>query len=333
MDEDSQGSRLTVSLGPSSISAAGHFLITHMSLVGLVLLVIATSIVSPSFLNVGNLLNVLRQISVNAIMAIGMTFVVLTAGIDLSVGALLAFTGAVAAFLVSSGFSIEVTVALTLLVGAGLGALSGFAVVGGNVQPFIATLVSMTMLRGATLVFTNGTPIDASRGAASSAFGSLGAGYILGIPVPVIATAVIYVVCWVALTRVRFGLYVYVIGASEEVARLAGIHVWRIKIAVYALSGILASIAGIIITARLESAQPTAGTGYELDAIAAVVLGGTSLAGGTGTLFGTLVGALIIGVLNNAFNLMDVSSYYQMIAKGAVILLAVLTDMRGKSVT
>ncbi|MGD0640416.1 MAG: ribose ABC transporter permease [Roseiarcus sp.] len=313
------------------VKTAQRFFAAHLALVGLVVLVIATSIASPAFLQIGNLLNILRQTSVNAIMAAGMTFVIVTAGIDLSVGALLAFTGAVAAALVASGFGLGVTLSLTLLLGAGLGALSGLAVVAGGVQPFIATLVSMTALRGATLVFTNGTPIDTSGGPASEAFFNLGAGYVLGVPIPVIVTAAVYAASWFSFTRLRFGRYVYVIGGNQEVARLAGVHVGTIKVAVYALSGMLAAIAGIIITSRLESAQPTAGAGYELDAIAAVVLGGTSLAGGKGSLFGTLVGALIIGVLSNAFNLMDVSSYYQMIAKGAVILLAVLADMRGKS--
>ena len=310
-----------------------QFLASHLSFVGLLILLVAISLISPAFLQVGNILNVLRQTSVNAIIAMGMTFVIVTAGIDLSVGAALALTGAVAASLIAGGLGLAVVLPLILLLGAGLGALSGVAVVAGNVQPFIATLVSMTVLRGATLVFTNGTPVDTSGRPASEAFYSLGAGYLLGIPLPIIVTAVIYAACWVALNRVRFGRYVYVIGGNEEVARLAGIHVGTIKIAVYALSGMLASVAGIIITSRLESAQPTAGTSYELDAIAAVVVGGTSLAGGKGSLFGTLVGALIIGVLSNAFNLMNVSSYYQMIAKGAVILLAVLVDMRGRSVS
>ncbi len=313
------------------VKKAQRFLATHLALAGLVVLVLATSVASPAFLQVGNLLNILRQTSVNTIMATGMTFVILTAGIDLSVGAVLAFTGAVAATMVAGGFGLGAALSTTLLLGAGLGALSGLAVVVGSVQPFIATLVSMTVLRGATLVFTNGTPIDTSGGPASDAFYNLGAGYALGVPIPVIMAAAIYVVSWVSLTRIRLGRYVYVIGGNEEVARLAGIHVGTIKVAVYALSGMLAAVAGLIITSRLESAQPTAGAGYELDAIAAVVLGGTSLAGGKGSLFGTLVGALIIGVLSNAFNLMDVSSYYQMIAKGAVILLAVLADMRGKS--
>jgi ribose transport system permease protein len=199
------------------------------------------------------------------------------------------------------------------------------------VQPFIATLVSMTVLRGAVLVFTNGTPIDCSEAASAAAFGALGEGYLLGIPVPVVVAAVVFAACWVTLTQTRFGRYVYAMGGNQTVTWLSGVNVTLMKIAVYAVSGFLAALAGIILTARLENAQPTAGLGYELDAIAAAVVGGTSLAGGIGTMFGTLVGALIIGVLNNALNLLDVSSYYQMIAKGAVILLAVLVDRRGRS--
>jgi ribose transport system permease protein len=306
-----------------------RFLSQNKSLIGLIALVVAVSFASPDFLDVGNLLNVLRQTSINAVIAMGMTFVILTAGIDLSVGAILALCGAFAASLIAAGYGLLSMIPLVLLAGIALGALSGLVITYGAVQPFIATLVSMTVLRGAVLVFTNGTPIDASSGAASDAFGNLGEGYVFGVPLPVAAAAIVFVGCWVALTQTRFGRYVYAIGGNENVTRLSGVNVTLIKIAVYAVSGLLSALAGIILTARLESAQPTAGTGYELDAIAAVVVGGTSLAGGIGSVFGTLIGALIIGVLNNALNLMDVSAYYQMIAKGAVILLAVLADRRG----
>jgi ribose transport system permease protein len=306
-----------------------RFLSQNKSLIGLIVLVVAVSFASPDFLDVGNLLNVLRQTSINTVIAMGMTFVILTAGIDLSVGAILAMCGAFAASLIAGGSGLLSAMALVLLAGIVLGALSGLVITYGAVQPFIATLVSMTVLRGAVLVFTNGTPIDSSGGAASDAFGTLGEGYAFGIPLPVVIAAIVFAGCWVALTQTRFGRYVYAIGGNENVARLSGVNVTLIKIAVYAVSGLLSALAGIILTARLESAQPTAGLGYELDAIAAVVVGGTSLAGGIGSMTGTLVGALIIGVLNNALNLMDVSSYYQMIAKGAVILLAVLVDRRG----
>jgi ribose transport system permease protein len=306
-----------------------RFLSQNKSLVGLIVLIVAVSIASPDFLDVGNLLNVLRQTSINAVIAMGMTFVILTAGIDLSVGAVLALCGAFAASLIASGTGLLIAMLIVLLAGLALGAVSGLIITYGAVQPFIATLVSMTVLRGAVLVFSNGTPIDASSGAASNAFGNLGAGYLFGIPIPVIAAAIVFAACWVALTQIRFGRYVYAIGGNENVTRLSGVNVTLVKIVVYAVSGLLSALAGIILTARLQSAQPTAGVGYELDAIAAVVVGGTSLAGGIGSMTGTLIGALIIGILNNALNLMDVSAYYQMIAKGAVILLAVLVDRRG----
>jgi ribose transport system permease protein len=202
-----------------------------------------------------------------------------------------------------------------------------------GVQPFIATLVGMTMVRGATLVYTDGRPISTGDFQVAFDFYELGGGYLLGIPVPVLIAALVFALCWAVLRHTRFGRHVYAVGGNEQVARLSGVAVGRVKVLVYSLSGMLAALAGIILTARLESAQPTAGTAYELDAIAAVVLGGTSLAGGRGWIFGTLVGALIIGVLNNALNLMNVSSYYQMVAKGAVILLAVVIDSYGRERT
>ncbi|BAI75015.1 ribose transport system permease protein (plasmid) [Azospirillum sp. B510] len=308
-----------------------RFLSRNKPLVGLVVLMAVVAILSPSFMTIDNLLNILRQTSINAVIAVGMTYVILSGGIDLSVGSVLAFCGAVCAWLVAGDMSIWLAIPLTLLLGAGLGAVNGIVVGTGGVQPFVATLVAMTMLRGATLVFTDGRPITTGTGAAADAFWSVGGGYLLGIPVPVVVAAVVFAVCGLVLTRTRFGRYTYAVGGNEVVARLSGIRVNVEKTTIYALSGLLAALAGVILTARLESAQPTAGAGYELDAIAAVVVGGTSLSGGKGTLFGTLVGALIIGVLNNALNLMDVSSYYQMIAKGAVILLAVLADSRKSS--
>jgi len=303
----------------------------NKSLIGLVILIAAVSFASPDFLEVGNLLNVLRQTSINAVIAMGGTFVILTAGIDLSVGSVLALTGAFAASLIAGGHGLAIAIPVALLAGIVLGALSGLVITYGAVQPFIATLVSMTVLRGAVLVYSNGTPIDASGGPASDAFGNLGEGYVLGVPIPVVIAAIVFVGCWIALSQTRFGRHVYAIGGNENVARLSGVNVTLVKISVYAVSGFLSALAGIILTARLESAQPTAGQGYELDAIAAVVVGGTSLAGGIGSMSGTLIGALIIGVLNNALNLLDVSSYYQMIAKGCVILLAVLADRQGRT--
>ncbi|QAR33490.1 ribose ABC transporter permease [Geovibrio thiophilus] len=305
-----------------------EFLIRFRPLLGLLILAVIVSLLSPRFLTVSNILNVLRQTSINAVMAAGMTFVILTGGIDLSVGSILALCGAVAAFMISSGFDPYITIATTLLLGTVLGVFAGVIITKGKVQPFIATLVAMTLLRGATLVFTDGRPISTGFDASSDVFAWFGTGYVLGIPVPVFLMILVFAVSYYVLKYTRFGRYVYAVGGNEEASRLSGVRVSRVKTAVYAISGLLSALAGIIITARLSSAQPTAGAGYELDAIAAVVLGGTSLAGGVGTIFGTLIGALIIGILNNALNLMNVSSYYQMIAKGAVILIAVLMDRK-----
>jgi ribose transport system permease protein len=307
------------------------FMSDNKSLIGLLILMALVSLASPSFLSVDNLLNILRQTSINAIIAMGMTFVILTAGIDLSVGSILALAGAICATMIAADMPLIFALVTTVMIGAALGASGGAVISFFGVQPFIATLVAMTIIRGLTLVYSDGRPISTGDLDVAEAFFQWGGGYILGIPVPVIIAFVVFTLCWFVLNHTKMGRYVYAIGGNEQVARLAGINVSRIKIGVYAISGALAAIAGIILTARLESAQPTAGLSYELDAIAAVVLGGTSLMGGRGRISGTLIGALIIGVLNNALNLMDVSSYYQMIAKGAVILLAVAVDSRGKS--
>ena len=273
-----------------------------------------------------NLLNILRQTSVNAIIAVGMTLVILTAGIDLSVGSVLALCGAVAATMVGLELPVYVVIPAALALGAALGGISGVIIAKGKVQAFIATLVTMTLLRGATLVYTDGRPVSTGFSDAADSFAWLGTGYLFGIPVPIWLMALVFIAAWYMLNHTRMGRYIYALGGNEAATRLSGINVDRVKIAVYALCGLLAALAGLIVTSRLSSAQPTAGTGYELDAIAAVVLGGTSLAGGKGRIMGTLIGALIIGFLNNALNLLDVSSYYQMIAKAVVILLAVLVD-------
>ena len=286
----------------------------------------ATQTMSPNFFTVNNLFNILQQTSVNAIMAVGMTLVILTSGIDLSVGSLLALTGAVAASIVGIEVNALVAVAAALALGAAIGAVTGVIVAKGRVQAFIATLVMMLLLRGVTMVYTNGSPINTGFSDNADLFGWFGIGRPLGIPTPVWIMAIVFLAAWYMLHHTRLGRYIYALGGNEAATRLSGISVNRVKIIVYALCGMLASLAGIIEVARLSSAQPTAGTGYELDAIAAVVLGGTSLAGGKGRIVGTLIGALILGFLNNGLNLLGVSSYYQMIVKAVVILLAVLVD-------
>nr|WP_275044996.1 ribose ABC transporter permease [Aeromonas salmonicida] len=300
--------------------------IENKSLVALLVLIGVVSFLSPNFFTADNLLNILRQTSVNAIMAVGMTLVILTAGIDLSVGSVLALCGALAATMVAMELPIALVVPLTLGAGALLGGISGLIIAKGKVQAFIATLVTMTALRGVTMVYTEGRPISTGFSEGSYHFAWLGTGYLLGLPVPIWLMAIVFLLAWYLLNHTRLGRYIYALGGNESATRLSGINVARVKLAVYGLCGMLSALAGLIVTSRLSSAQPTAGMGYELDAIAAVVLGGTSLMGGKGRIMGTLIGALIIGFLNNALNLLDVSSYYQMIAKASVILLAVMVD-------
>lgn len=306
------------------------FLQQYQSIIMLLVFSGAIAIMNDRFLTVSNLLNVFRQSSINAVIACGMTFVILTGGIDLAVGSVLAISAAVCASLLIAGFSVPVAAGAALVVGAASGAVGGIIITKGKVQPFIATLVMMTFLRGATLVFTNGTPLTLGKAKSAEAFYFLGNGNVAGIPVPILMTIVVFALGYFILTQTKIGRYVYAVGGNEEASRLSGLNTDRIKIFVYTVSGLLAAVAGIIVTSRLSSAQPTAGSGYELDAIAAVVLGGTSLVGGKGKIMGTVIGVLIIGILNNALNLMEISSYYQMIAKAAVILLAVLLDRKNQ---
>ncbi|AQS37901.1 ribose ABC transporter membrane protein [Shewanella psychrophila] len=301
------------------------------ALIALIALIAVVSMLNDQFFTMGNLMNILRQTSVNAIIAVGMTLVILTAGIDLSVGAILALTGALGASMVGAELPLAVALPLTLMLGGALGAMNGLLISKGKVQAFIATLVTMTAIRGLTMVYTEGRPISTGFTDTADSFAFIGTGWLAGVPVPVWLMLITFVLVWVMLTHTRLGRYIYAIGGNESAARLSGINVDRVKVAVYGLSGMMAALAGLIVTSRLSSAQPTAGTSYELDAIAAVVVGGASLAGGRGFIWGTLVGALIIGFLNNALNLLDVSSYYQMIAKAGVILLAVLADRKSNT--
>ncbi|GAB4447989.1 MAG: ABC transporter permease [Anaerolineae bacterium] len=279
---------------------------------------------SEDFLAPNNLLNIALQTSIIAIVAIGMTFTILTAGIDLSVGSVMALCGALAAGLaVKSGLGTFAGISLALLAGMLIGAVNGLLIVRGGMPPFVATLAMMAVARGLTLVYTDGRPIAGI----DEAFIWLGNGKILGIPVPIIIMIAIAVIAAVVLRYTRFGVYVYATGGNEETTRLAGISPQKIKMSVYIISGFTAALGGILLTARLWSAQPNAATGWELDAIAAPVLGGTSLFGGVGGIGGTVAGAFIIGILSNGLNLMGISSYYQQVIKGVVFILAVVLDL------
>lgn len=295
-------------------------------LLALIVLIIFVSILSPSFLSLTNLMNLMRQVSTNALIAFGMTFVIITGGIDLSVGSTLALSSAIMAGMIVNGIDPLIAMTVSLIVGFILGAVNGLLITKGKLVPFIATLATMTIYRGATLVLTDGKPITGLD--ETFIFQFMGRGYFFGIPFPIVITLVVFALLFVLLHKMSFGRKTFAIGGNEKASFIAGVKSNKIKIFVYSISGVLASLAGIILTSRLNSAQPTAGESYEMDAIASVVLGGTSMSGGKGRIFGTLVGALIIGTLNNGLNLLGVSTFYQQIVKGIVIIIAVLIDRR-----
>lgn len=310
------------------LTAKTSFMEKIIPFIGLILLIIVVSILNPSFLDLSNLLNLLRQISINGLIAFGMTFIILTGGIDLSVGSILALSSAFIALMITSGVDPIIALIIGVLIGFVLGAVNGLLVTKGNMAPFIATLATMTIFRGLTLVITDGNPI--TNLGDSYLFQLFGKGYFIGIPVPAVTMIIVFVILLIILQKTTFGRHTYAIGGNEVAAKISGIKVNKIKILIYGISGLMSALAGGILTSRLNSAQPTAGTSYELDAIAAVVLGGTSLTGGKGRIVGTLIGVLIIGVLNNGLNLLGVSSFYQQVVKGVVILIAVLIDRKNK---
>lgn len=307
------------------------------SLIALFALCLVISLLSDKFLTSNNLWNVLRQISVNVCISVGMTLVVLMAGIDLSVGSVLAFSSAVCAGLLKNGIaipSLDLFIGFTvlggilasLLIGLLLGLFNGWAITRFSLPPFVATLAMLTMARGATMLYTQGIPISNL----GSSFEYIGSGWFLGIPVPVwVSLIVVFIVVFIT-KKTAFGRYIYAIGGNEKAAFLSGINITSIKLAVYGIAGMLAAMGGILVTSRLNSAQPNAGASYELDSIAAVVIGGTSLSGGLGTVTGTVIGATIIGVLNNGLVLLNVSPFWQQVVKGLVILLAVIIDKKSK---
>ncbi len=285
-------------------------------------LVLILSLLSDRFLTSSNVINVLRQISINAIIAFGMTVVIIGRGIDLSVGSLLALTGVVGASLAVAGLPASVAIAGALALGTCMGVFNGAFVAYAGIAPFIVTLAGLTIFRGMALAITDGRPVSGL----PPAFMTIGYGNFLGLPVPIWIMLGFLVLTHLILRYTALGRAVYAIGGNEEAARLSGIPVRRTILFTFAYSGLAASLAAMVLTGRLNSAQPSAGAMFELDAIAAVVVGGTSLFGGRGGVFGTLVGALIIGVINNGMNLLNVPSFYQQIVKGGVILAALLIE-------
>jgi len=309
-------------------SGAGEFFKKSSVYLILLFLFVVFSLLAPRFLSVSNLINVLLQTSIVAMLAIGQTIVMLTAGIDLSVGMVAVFCGAVAAGLVTGyvwGLNLgSLTVfILTLILGSLLGGVSGALVVFGNLPPFVATLAMMAIAQGLTLVFTQGKPIAGL----PESFVFLGSGSVLGIPFPIILLFIAGALAYLLLTRTSFGLHIYAIGGNKEMARLAGVNVRGVELGAYILSGLTAALAGLILTGRLASAQPNVGAELNLESIAACVLGGTSLFGGTGNVLKTIVGALIMGTLANGMNLMGIPSYPQLVIKGLVFIAAVALDI------
>lgn len=303
------------------------------SLIALFLLCLFISLLSDKFMTSANLWNVLRQISVNVCISVGMTLVVLMAGIDLSVGSVLGFTAAVCAGLLKNGIAFESmdlfvgftvlgAILASILIGMLLGLFNGWVITKFSIPPFVATLAMLTIARGLTMLYTEGIPISNL----GSEFEFIGSGWILGIPVPVWISIFMVLIVIFLTKKTTFGRYIYAIGGNERAAFLSGININRIKLVVYAIAGMMAAVGGVLVTSRLNSAQPNAGMSYELDSIAAVVIGGTSLSGGIGTVTGTVIGAVIIGVLNNGLVLLDVSPFWQQVVKGFVILLAVVID-------
>ena len=308
------------------LASVGPWLQRFGIVVGLVVICTSLAVMTPNFATPGNTINVARQISINGILAVGVTYVLLTGGVDLSLGSVVALAGVVAATFARPGeYPVFVPILLGILAGGACGAVNGLVVTWGRVAPFIATLGMMTVARGLALVVSGGRPVSNM----SPDFAQLG-GDLVGVPIPVLILGGVAAGSWWFLANTRLGRYVYAVGGNENAARAAGIAVGRVKLFAYTACGAMAGLAGVVLAARITAGQPNAGIAYELDAIAAVVIGGTSLSGGVGGVGGTLLGALLMGVINNGLDLLNVSSYYQQIVKGCIIVGAVWLDRRNK---
>jgi len=296
--------------------------------IGFILLCVVISFAAPAFASQKNILNLLRQSSIIGIIATGMTFVIISGNFDISVGAVAAFSGAVAMKLITmaGGFPVIIAVIMALLISAVVGLINGIAVAKINIPSLIATMAMVGVVKGAMLMLTGGYPITQT----VAALDTLGNGYLLGIPIPVIIFAATVVIAFIVLEKTRFGRYVYSVGGNEEASKLNGINVDANKIKVFVINAVLAALAGIVLVGRMGTASPSAGDGYDMDAIASVVIGGTSVAGGLGSVLKTVIGVLLMSVINNSFNLLGVDMYFQYIFKGLIILVAVGADSYSK---
>jgi ribose/xylose/arabinose/galactoside ABC-type transport system permease subunit len=282
---------------------------------------------TPRFFTISNLITIGNQVSINALLAFGVTFVIIAGGIDLSLGSMVAVTGVVAAtYAHPDSYPVIVPIFVGLAAGCAIGAFNGLVITKSKVPPFIVTLGTMTIGRGLALIFSNGRPVSNL----SNSFNFIGGGNILGIPFPIIILITAFIVCSVILNKTILGRYIYAVGGNEPAARASGIRVNNVKMWVYTICGLLSAMGGILLTSRITTGQPNAGAGFELDAIAAAIIGGTSTSGGTGTMTGTLIGALLIGVISNSLDLLNVTSYYQQVVMGVIIIGAVVLDSMGK---
>jgi ribose/xylose/arabinose/galactoside ABC-type transport system permease subunit len=305
-------------------SSVNAFLSRYGLPVALLTICLCLSVATPAFLTLPNLINVVRQISLNGILAVGVTYVLLTGGVDLSLGSVVALSGVVAAsFAHPEQYPLVVPVAMGVLAGTACGGVNGLVVTRGRVAPFIVTLGMMAVARGLALVISGGTPVKNL----SAAFKVIG-GSVLGFPLPILILGAVALVSWVFLTRTRLGRYIYAVGGNETAAYASGVNVAGVKLLAYAVCGALAGLAGVVLASRITTGQPNEGVAFELDAIAAAGIGGTSLSGGVGGVGGTLLGALLMGVINNGLDLLDVSVYYKQIVKGLIIVGAVWLDKR-----
>lgn len=296
--------------------------------IAFILVCVVLAVVTPKFLTVSNLLIVVTQVSINALLAFGVTFVIITGGIDLSIGSTVAVTSVVAAmFAHPDSYPVIVPILTGLAAGLVLGAFNGLVITKSKVPPFIVTLGTMTIGRGLALILSKGRPISNL----SDSFNFIGGGHLAGIPTPIIILILLFILCSVVLKKTVLGRYMYAVGGNEQAAQASGIQLNKVKMVVYTLCGGLAALAGILLTSRITTGQPNAGVGFELDAIAAAIIGGTSTSGGTGTMTGTLIGALLIGVISNGLDLMNVTSYYQQVVMGIIIIGAVVLDSLNQS--
>ena len=299
----------------------------NFALVFIIAIIVFMSFVSPVFMTSKNIINIIRQISINGIIAVGMTFVILTGGIDLSVGSVVAITSVIVGSMLQGGSNWLVACIVALLISLVFGAFNGFMIAYVGFQPFIATLATVTMGSGIALAYSDGKPFTIS----NESFLKIGQGYLGAIPIPIVLLVIVVAIGLIILKTTTFGRYVFAIGGNKNAAKLSGVRTRRVELMVYVISALCASIVGLILSARISSGQPTAGEGYELDAIAATAIGGTSMTGGVGSLTGTIFGFVLLGLMTNSMNLLNINSFYQEIVKGILIIIAVFLDMTSKN--